>query len=91
MEDIGRTALLFIRHAVENASSEPITDDGIIAILRGEGGTGSHLRAVFGDVSLHVLASAGPSGGVTASTPSSRPTPQPGRAPRPPTQSWTKP
>ncbi len=44
-----------IRHAVENASRTPLDDAGIRAILRGEGGDPSHLRAVFGDVSLRVL------------------------------------
>lgn len=44
-----------IRHAVENASRTPLDDAGVRAILRGEGGDPSHLRAVFGDVSLRVL------------------------------------
>lgn len=58
------TAMLVIRHAVENVSREPVTDDDIIAILRGEGGRGSHLRAVFGDVSLQSIAAAGAAAGI---------------------------
>jgi hypothetical protein len=56
--------LIAIRHAVENASTEPIADDGILAILRGAGGAGSHVRAVFGDVSLSMLARAGRAAGI---------------------------
>jgi hypothetical protein len=51
-------SVLAIRHAVENASQEPITDAGIMAILRG-GGVPSHLRAVFGDVSLASILNVG--------------------------------
>lgn len=61
----GLTAL---RHAAENASNDPITNEGLFAILRGEGGTGSHLRAVFGDASLQALASAGASNGIPLET-----------------------
>jgi hypothetical protein len=56
--------MIALRHAVENASNEPITDDGIIAILRGAGGIGSHQRAIFGDASLQALTRAGASQGV---------------------------
>ena len=63
--------LIILRHAAENASNEPISDAGLVAILRGEGGAGSHVRAVFGDVSLQALARAGASR-------SSLPTPPPG-------------
>ena len=44
------------------------TDEGLAAILRGEGDTGSHLRAVFGDTSLQALADAGASQGVPLGT-----------------------
>ncbi len=47
--------LATIRHAVETASVDAITDAGILAILRGEGGSLKHLYAVFGDVSLRAL------------------------------------
>nr|WP_294510671.1 hypothetical protein [uncultured Rhodopila sp.] len=59
------TGILAIRHAVEDASNEPIGDAGIMAILRGEGGVPSHLRAGFGDVSLASILNAGASGGVS--------------------------
>lgn len=61
-------ALLAVRNAVENASTEPISNEEILAILRGEGGRGSHLRAVFGDVSLRGLARAGAAYGIPAAT-----------------------
>ena len=54
-----------IRHAVENASSTPLDDAGITAILRGQGSDPSHLRAVFGDVSLHVLEEAAAAAGIS--------------------------
>jgi hypothetical protein len=60
--------MIALRHAVENASDEPITDDGIVAILRGAGGIGSHLRAIFGDASLQALSKAGASQGVPFQT-----------------------
>jgi hypothetical protein len=60
--------MLAIRHAVENASNEPITDAGIMAILRGDSGVPSHLRAVFGDVSLASILSAGAAGGIPRQT-----------------------
>ncbi len=47
--------LLILRNAAENASTDPITDAQIVAILRGEGTNQSHLRAIFGDVSLPSL------------------------------------
>ena len=61
---IDGAALLTIRNAVENASDRPITAAQIVAILRGAGGTGSQMRAVFGDVSLAALARAGTACGV---------------------------
>jgi hypothetical protein len=60
--------MLAIRHAAENASSESITDDAILAILRGEGGLTSHVLAVFGDVSLGALLKAGASHGIPRDT-----------------------
>jgi hypothetical protein len=66
------SGVIALRHAVENASDEPIADDGIIAIPRGAGGTGSHLRAIFGDASLQVLARAGASRGATQTSARSR-------------------
>lgn len=51
--------LLAIRNAVENASTVPIDDAGILEHLRGEGRCGAHLRAIFGDVSLAELARVG--------------------------------
>ena len=36
-----KQAMLILRHAVGNASTEPITDGGILAILRSEAGPGS--------------------------------------------------
>jgi hypothetical protein len=62
------SGMIALRHAVENASNEPITNGGIIAILRGAEGTGSHLRAIFGDASLQALTSAGASQGVALRT-----------------------
>jgi hypothetical protein len=47
--------LATIRHAVETASVDAITDAGILGILRGKGGSLKHLYAVFGDVSLRAL------------------------------------
>ncbi len=40
---------------VRHASRTPLDDAGVKAILHGEGVDPSHLRAVFGDVSLRVL------------------------------------
>ena len=60
--------LLAIRNAVENASVEPITDAQIVAILRGGEGCGSHLRAVFGDVSLQGLSKAAAAYGIPLRT-----------------------
>jgi hypothetical protein len=68
MSETRDPSMLIIRHAVENASNEPITDAGILAILRGNGGTPSHLRAVFGDVSLAAISRAGAAGGITFQT-----------------------
>ena len=62
------SGMIALRHAVENASNDPITDSGILAILSGSGGSGSHLRAVFGDASLHALVDAGAFGGVSLNT-----------------------
>lgn len=51
--------LLAIRNAIENASTIPVHDDEIVGMLRGESGDGSHLRALFGEVSLAELARVG--------------------------------
>ena len=61
-------AMLILRHAVANASNEPITDAGILAVLRGEGGSGSHLRAIFGDASLGAILAAGATAGIDRAT-----------------------
>ena len=61
-------AMLILRHAVENASIEPITDAGIRAILRGQGGSASHLRAIFGDASLGAILAAGAAAGIGRQT-----------------------
>ena len=45
-----------------------MTGAGIMAILRGEGGAPSHLRAVFGDVSLGSILSVGASAGIPRRT-----------------------
>ena len=63
-----RDHLLTLRHAAENAAIDPISDEGIVAVLRGEGGQGSHLRAIFGDVSLQALVAAGASRGISLDT-----------------------
>lgn len=55
-------------HAAENASNEPIDEEGIAAILRGAGSSGSHLRAVFGDGSLQAIAGAAASVGIPLTT-----------------------
>jgi hypothetical protein len=60
--------LLALRNAAENASNEPITDAQIVDILRGACGSGSHMRAIFGDVSLRGLSRAGAASGVDLST-----------------------
>ncbi len=52
------SAILTVRNAAENASADPVTAAGIVAILRGTGGTPSQTRAVFGDVSLPTLSAA---------------------------------
>lgn len=56
--------MLALRNAVENASTEPVSDDGIRAILRGEGGRHHQVRALFEDCSLAALARAGASQGI---------------------------
>ena len=67
---VGRDAgaLLTIRQAVENASTDPITDEAIIGMLRGEGASGAHLAALFGDVPLQALARAGRAAGIGLGT-----------------------
>jgi uncharacterized membrane protein YccC len=57
-------ALLALRNAAENASNEPIADADIAAILRGAAGSPSHMRAIFGDVSLQGLSRAGAALGI---------------------------
>lgn len=64
MEGKDRTGMLALRNAVENASNEPIDDDGIAAILRGEGARAHQVRAVFEDSSLGAIARAGASRGI---------------------------
>ena len=61
-------ALLAIRHAVENASNEPVTDDTLRAMLRGLGGSVAQKRALFEDASLRTLARAGVAAGVGLET-----------------------
>ncbi len=68
MDATSAPGMLAIRHAAENASNEPITDAGIMAILRGEGGSASHMRAVFGDVSLQSISKAGAACGIPLPT-----------------------
>ncbi len=60
--------MLAIKHAVENASNQPITEAEIIAVLQGAGGNPSHVRAIFGDVSLQAIASVGASAGTDLAT-----------------------
>lgn len=60
--------MLTLRNAAENASTEPIADFQIVAILRGEGGHPSHVRAIFGDAWLSSLAQAGRSNGIELGT-----------------------
>ena len=60
--------LATIRSAVENSCRNPVTDAGILAILRGEGGSPAHLHAVFGDVSLRALEGAGAAAGIGVAT-----------------------
>lgn len=57
-----------LHNAAENASTSPVTDAAIVGILRDEGGNASHVRAVFGDASLAVLALAGRSNGIDLET-----------------------
>ncbi len=57
-----------LRSAAENASTEPITDAQIVAILRSEGGLRSHALAIFGDAWLSSLAQAGRSNGIDLGT-----------------------
>ena len=61
-------ALLAIRHAVENASNEPVTDDTLRAMLRGLGGSVAQRRALFEDTSLRTLVRAGVAAGVRPET-----------------------
>lgn len=56
--------MLTLRNTAENASTEPITDAQIVAILRGEGGHRSHVLAIFGDAWLSTLARDGRSNGI---------------------------
>lgn len=68
MGETHQLGLLAVRHAIENVSNQPITDAEIVAILRGAGGSGSQLRAAFGDVSLQAIAGAGASCGIRLDT-----------------------
>ena len=58
MKRFERWSIAVLLHAAENASNEPIDEEGLAVILRGTGGSGSHLRAVFGDGSLQAIADA---------------------------------
>lgn len=89
VSDTINPALLTIRNAVENASTSPVTDATILAILRGGPGSGSQLRAIFSDVSLAVLSRAALSTGYRL-RPSFAPTPPHERPPSPPTPNWIK-
>ena len=60
--------MLALRNAIENASREPIDDDGIAATLRGQGARPHQLRALFEDCSLQALARAGASLGIEVQT-----------------------
>lgn len=60
--------LLAIRNAIENASTVPVGNQIIVGVLRGEHGHGSHLRALFGDVSLAELARVGRLHGINVPT-----------------------
>ncbi len=48
-------SLLALLSAVRNGSSLPLTPDLILRILSGKDGDPSHMRALFGDVSLAAL------------------------------------
>ena len=65
---MGDPGLLALRHAVENASNEPVTDETIRAMLRGLGGSVAQKRALFEDVSLRALVRAGVAAGVRPET-----------------------
>ena len=60
--------LLTIRNAVENASTVPVTDEQIVAMLAGADGCVSHLQAIFGDVTLQTLSRAGAAHGIALRT-----------------------
>ena len=60
--------MLALRHAIENASTVPVTDEQIAAILRGEDGRDSHVSALFGDASLASITAAGRSNGIDVQT-----------------------
>lgn len=62
------TGMLALRNAIENASRELIDDDGIAAILRGQGARSHQVRALFEDCSLQALARAGASLGIEVQT-----------------------
>ncbi len=54
-----KPGMLTLRNAAENAGIDLISDGLIAAVLRGDEGAGSHLRAISGDASLVTLAEAG--------------------------------
>lgn len=60
--------ILALRHAIENASNEPVTDEGILAMLHGRGGSAPQRRALFEDTSLLAIARAGAAAGVGLDT-----------------------
>ncbi len=65
---MNRVEILALRHAIENASNEPVTDEGILAMLRGRGGSAPQLRALFEDSSLRAIARAGVATGLGLDT-----------------------
>lgn len=60
--------ILTLRHAIENASNESVTDEEILAMLRGQGGSAPQLRALFEDSSLRAITRAGAAAGVGLDT-----------------------
>lgn len=49
---------LALRNAAEHASTEPVTNMQVVAILHSGDGRGSHVRGIFDDVWLSALAQA---------------------------------
>jgi hypothetical protein len=61
-------ALLALLNAVRNGSVVPVTPDEIIRVLSGAGGDPSHMRALFGDVSMAALDRAAAAHGIPLDT-----------------------